>query len=70
MRDPIYWKYHVIQYFYVFIFTAYSHEDTWDHRNDVAGGSSGYGNYGNYYTHSYYNPFSYYFQNYNKQQQQ
>ncbi|OXU27686.1 hypothetical protein TSAR_011616 [Trichomalopsis sarcophagae] len=51
-------------------YPTYSHEDTWDHRNDVATGAAGYGGYGNYYnSHSFYNPFSYYFQNYNKQQQ-
>ncbi|KAJ8684334.1 hypothetical protein QAD02_020126 [Eretmocerus hayati] len=43
---------------------AYGHEDSWDHRNDVSAGP--YSNY--YYGHGLYNPFSYYFQNYNKQQ--
>ncbi|XP_011505164.1 PREDICTED: uncharacterized protein LOC105367984 isoform X2 [Ceratosolen solmsi marchali] len=41
---------------------AYGQQDSWDHRNDVLGNA-----YDSYYDHSLYNPFSYYFQNYNKE---
>ncbi|XP_014221847.1 uncharacterized protein LOC106649089 [Trichogramma pretiosum] len=46
-------------------YPAYGPEDAWDHRNDVASPQGGYG--AGHYPHNFYNPFYYYFQNYNKQ---